>query len=95
MRGDQENPSRELIQLCGGAVFLRNQDWEKNFLFSTNFISTDGAQEMQKSSSQFSDVRWIYIEQKTYFGASLLDSRGRLSPRDFSGPGPGPGPLFS
>jgi hypothetical protein len=95
MRGDQENPSRELIQLCGGAVFLRNQDWEKKFSVLDQFNFHRRCTGNAESSSQFSDVRWIYIEQKTYFGASLLDSRGRLSPRDFSGPGPGPGPLFS
>jgi hypothetical protein len=33
---------------------------ERNFLVAINLISTDGAQEMQKSSS--SDVSWIHID---------------------------------
>jgi hypothetical protein len=38
MRGDQENPSRGLIQLCGVAVFLRNQNWEKKVSGHDQFI---------------------------------------------------------
>jgi hypothetical protein len=77
---DQENQWRGLIRLCCVAVFLRNQIGRRKFLVTINLISTDGAQEMQKSSSRF-PVRRCQLDcenQLRIFTDSHRSKQGRV-----------------
>ena len=69
-----------LIQLCGGAVFLRNQNWEKKFSVLDQFYfhrrCTGNA---EKQLSVLGCPLDLY-RVKTYCGSSLLDSRGGFPP---------------
>jgi len=69
--------------------FFEKSNWGKKFFWSPSIlISTDGAQEMQKSSSRF-PVRSCQLDfenqPRSLHGFSPIKT----------GPGPEPGPLFS
>src|SRR5580692_10009157 len=63
---------------CG--FFEKSKSWKRKFLVTINLISTDGAQEMQKSSSRF-PVRRCQLDcenQPRIFTDSHRSKQGRV-----------------
>jgi hypothetical protein len=72
VRGDQENPPRELIQLCGIAVFLEKSKLGEEIFCSRPILFPQTVHRKCRKAvldSQFAVVSWIL---KTSHGSSRI-----------------------